>query len=128
MSIRRALKTIAEAVADEAERNPDFAARLERAMTEGARDLELEPSEGKRRGGRRNPAVIDPVALARDGEIALRRELSSLTLEQLLDVVAQYGMDPGKLVMKWKDLDRIIDRIAELAMARSTKGDAFRGS
>jgi hypothetical protein len=35
-------------------------------------------------------------------------------------------MDPGKLVMKWKDASRIIDRIIELSLARSTKGDAFR--
>jgi hypothetical protein len=56
----------------------------------------------------------------------LRSELSSLDIEQLKDVVAQYGMDPGKLVMKWKDAARIIDRIVELSLTRSTKGDAFR--
>jgi hypothetical protein len=56
----------------------------------------------------------------------LRLDLSALNIEQLKDVVAQHGMDPGKLVMKWKDPARIIDRIVELAMARSTKGDAFR--
>ncbi len=35
-------------------------------------------------------------------------------------------MDPGKLVMKWKDNVRVIDRIVELSLTRSTKGDAFR--
>jgi hypothetical protein len=35
-------------------------------------------------------------------------------------------MDPGKLVMKWKGADRVVDRIVELAVARSKKGDAFR--
>jgi len=35
-------------------------------------------------------------------------------------------MDPGKLVMKWKDRDRVIDRIVEIAGRRATKGDAFR--
>jgi hypothetical protein len=60
------------------------------------------------------------------GEDVLRKRLSLLELEQLKDVVAEYGMDAGKLVMKWKDTMRIIDRIVELSLARSTKGDAFR--
>jgi hypothetical protein len=35
-------------------------------------------------------------------------------------------MDPGKLVIKWKKAERIIDRIVEISMARAQKGDAFR--
>ena len=49
-----------------------------------------------------------------------------LTLDQLRDIVAQYGMDPSKLVMKWKDPERVMDQIVELALTRSIKGDAFR--
>ncbi len=80
----------------------------------------------KRKGGRRAPAVLDPVELASRGESALREGLRVLTLEQLRDIVAEYGMDSGKLVMKWKDIDRVTDRIVELALARAIKGDAFR--
>jgi hypothetical protein len=43
----------------------------------------------------------------------------------LRDVVADYGMDPGKLVMKWRDADRIVDRIVEVARGRAQKGSAF---
>jgi hypothetical protein len=50
--------------------------------------------------------------------------MSAISLEQLRDIVAQYGMDPGKLVMKWKDSKRVMDRIVELALVRATKGDA----
>ncbi len=82
--------------------------------------------DGKRRGGRRTPAVLDPIALAAEGEPALRGRLENLDLERLLDIVAQFGMDPGKLVMKWRDPERVIDRIVELSLARATKGDAFR--
>jgi hypothetical protein len=46
-------------------------------------------------------------------------------LEQLKDIVADYGMGPGKLVMKWKTPDRIIGRIVELSLARAVKGDVF---
>ena len=63
---------------------------------------------------------------ARAGEEALRARLGELSVEQLKDIVADYGMGPGKLVTKWKTADRIIDRIVEISLARSQKGDAFR--
>jgi hypothetical protein len=129
MSIRKTLSALAQAIAAEAERNSDFRARLERALgldrPSGARSASVVGS-AKRKGGRRTPAVLDPVELARHGEDALRMRLAVLDLERLRDIVAQFGMDPGKLVMKWKDPKRVIDRIVEVSLARATKGDAFR--
>lgn len=141
MKIRILLAQLVEVVADEAEHNSAFRHRLEAALSLRQMDLpvsredrlrEPKPRDDKpvtdviRKGGRRTPAVLDPLGLARQGEDVLRKELSLLDIEQLRDVVAQYGMDPGKLVMKWKDTARIIDRIVDLSLARSTKGDAFR--
>ena len=60
------------------------------------------------------------------GEEVLRKSLEPLSVEQLKDIVADHGMDPGKLVMKWKDAGRIIDRIVEIAIGRAQKGNAFR--
>lgn len=132
MSIRKVLRDLAGAVADEAAQNPEFATRIEeilksapsatrrRAATD--RDVTL----GRRRSTqRRTPAVLDPVALAKQGEDLLRAELASLDLEQLRDVVAEYGMDPGRLVMKWKTPKRVIERIVDISVARARKGDAF---
>ena len=141
MSIRARLAELCEIVADEAESNSSFRQRLEQALNlkqtalpapreERTREVKAQSdkpvSDLARKGGRRTPAVLDPVSLARQGEHVLRKELSLLDIEQLKDVVATHGMDPGKLVMKWKDSTRIIDRIVELSVARSTKGDAFR--
>lgn len=75
---------------------------------------------------RRPRAILDPVRLARQGEPILRAELSRLDLEQLRDVVAEYGMDTGKLVLKWRTPNRIIDRIVEVSMNCARKGSAFR--
>ena len=140
-SIRERLTQLCGIIADEAERNSVFRRRLEETLGPQQTGLlvvpedrvrEPTPSDRRpvadfaRKGGRRTPAVLDPLTLARQGEDVLRRELSLLDLEHLKDVVAEYGMDPGKLVMKWKDTTRIIDRIVELSLARSTKGDAFR--
>lgn len=139
MTLKRTLTALVTTIIDEAGRNPEFRDRVEAALnlSKLAPKLKSAPKsvakappkpneEMKRKGGRRTPAVLDPVDLAKHGEASLRGALAELDLEQLLDVVAQYGMDPGKLVMKWKDRERVIDRIVELALSRATKGDAFR--
>jgi hypothetical protein len=45
--------------------------------------------------------------------------------EPVQDIVADYGMDAGKLLMKWKTPERIIDRNVEVSLARAVKGDVF---
>jgi hypothetical protein len=59
-------------------------------------------------------------------ESVIRHTQAVLSLDQLRDVVAEHGLDPGKLVMKWKTPQRVIDWIVEKAVARSRHGDAFR--
>ena len=137
MNLKSRLVGIANVVAEEAAKNPEFRDRLLEAMADSAkmsrpsaltqpRTSAIQMGVEKRRGGRRSEALIDPVDLAGHGEGSLRARLSELDLERLHDIVAQYGMDPGKLVMKWKDRERVIERIVEVSMARATKGDAFR--
>ena len=130
MTIRKKLFALAQEVADEAERNEHFRERIERVLSEDSPTLTKASAARmpRRKGGRRTPAVLDPVELARQGEDVLRSSLAALDLERLLDIVAQYGMDPGKLVMKWRKPDRVIDRIVEISLARATKGDAFRSN
>jgi len=129
MTIKQRLSALVSVIIDETKKNESFRANIEQALGINISNSLQQPLEGgteKPRKGRRTPAVFDPVELARQGEGTLRSELGTLTLNQLRDIVAQYGMDPGKLVMKWKDGNRVIDRIVEVALARSTKGDAFR--
>ena len=79
-----------------------------------------------RPANRRTPAVLDPVALAVQGKEVLRAALVPLTLGELKDIVADYGMDRERLVMKWKTPNRVIERIVEISITRAHKGDAFR--
>lgn len=127
MNLRKILSALISAIADEAEKNEPFRANIERILGTGDLSQVGAQEKGLKRGGRRAPAILDPVELAGQGESVLRARLDTLSLDELRDIVAQYGMDPGKLVMKWKDLGRVRDRIAELALLRATKGDAFRG-
>lgn len=52
--------------------------------------------------------------------------LSPLTEKELKDIVADYGMDPSKLAMKWRDKERLIQLILDTSFRRASKGDAFR--
>jgi hypothetical protein len=93
---------------------------------------ELLSGEGRRqrkpprRTGRRDAPVLDPFDIYREDPDALAGRLAVLDLEQLRDVVAFYGMDPRRLVMKWKTAERVVAHIVETVQTRSRKGDAFR--
>lgn len=131
MKVRSKLLQLAKVIADQAERDPEFAQRLSEVLEmdeytspDNARSATATAARPKHR---RPPAALDPIAIARQGEDILRSRLNELSLEQLKDIVADYGMDTGKLVMKWKRPERVIDRIVEISMSRAQKGDAFRG-
>lgn len=137
MSLRNTLNRLMRVVIEEVERNPRFEAALNDAL--GASSSKREQpkedraavpatgaAEAKRGKNRRPPAALDPVHVVRDGETALRAALEKLSLDQLRDIVAEYGMDSARLVMKWIDPARVIDRIVELSITRARKGDAFR--
>lgn len=134
MSLRTLLNQFVKVVSDEAERNPEFAKRLRSVfkldtVSRPVRSVSIEGGHDpntNRPANRRAAAVLDPVALATQGEEALRSALQPLTLEQLKDIVADYGMDHKRLVMKWKSTDRVIDNIVEVSVSRARKGDAFR--
>jgi hypothetical protein len=111
-------------IVEEADRNPEFARRVETSLGIGTAPPPLD-RKTRSAGNRRTPAVLDPIDTARQGEEVLRQRLAVLSVEQLKDVVADYGIDPGKLVMKWKTRERIIDRIVEFSLTRAVKGDVF---
>jgi hypothetical protein len=125
VTLRKILTRFVHAVAEEAERNPVFRERVTEALRWPG-----EPGanfgNASRPKNRRPPAVFDPAEIAQQGEHILRARLATLSIEQLKDIVAQFGMDPGKLVVKWKTPDRIIERIVETSVSRAQKGDAFR--
>lgn len=129
MNLRKTLAALVDVIVQEASKNDPFRHRLEVVLGREAAPSQTSVEEEtyvRRKGGRRTSAILDPVEIARRSESELRERLLMLDIEQLRDIVAQYGMDPGKLVMKWKDANRVAERILELAMARSRKGDAFR--
>lgn len=128
MKLRQTLLALARVIADECDENAPFRKRVEGVL--GPNDERKAKKVAKTtifgRPHRRTPAILDPVDLAGGGREALRSALAPLDIEKLKDIVAQFGMDPSKLVMKWKDRDRITEHIIDTSMTRATKGDAFR--
>ena len=126
-------KKLLEAVIEEADSNPEFSKKLENILNGSMSDEPEKPSAmmstgAKRSGNRRAPAALDPIALVEEGEDILLEQLNNLTDKELKDIIADYGMDPSKLAMKWKNRDRLINLIIDTSHRRASKGDAFRDS
>lgn len=130
MKVRRKLLELARIVADQAERDPEFAERLTAFLgfeQSQRKKRSAQSSAASRPKNRRCAAILDPVAVIREeGEDVLRSRLSELSLDQIRDIVADHSMDPDKKAMTWKDTKRVVERIVQIALNRSQKGDAFR--
>ncbi|ROQ98134.1 hypothetical protein EDE04_4660 [Streptomyces sp. 2132.2] len=127
--LARTLSRVIEAVALEAARTARFSRTLGKALSGPADTGQEQAVERRQRSSRRAKGLIDPFAVfAVSGEDGLRARLSALDLEQLRDIVAEHGMDHDRLAMKWKDPQRVLDRIVERVEARISKGSAFRSS
>jgi hypothetical protein len=142
MSLDTTLKALFDLIREEAKHNADFRDRLQSVLeaqglprrstpavadaAPGAPSSSAGEPSAKKRGNRRPPALFDPIAESNHGEAPLREKLASLSLDQLRDIIADFRMDPSKLVMKWKDRGRVVEHIVTTALNRRQKGDAFR--
>jgi cellulose biosynthesis protein BcsQ len=120
------LRELCEQLVQRAEAEPAGAPALVEAVAKLLEGSAGEEKSAGRRTGRRAAPLLDPFEIYRDDPDALPGRLAELDLEQLRDVVAHFGMDPRRLVMKWKTPDRVIGHVVETVQTRSRKGDAFR--
>jgi hypothetical protein len=116
------LKRIFALLLEAVKRDPQLASEIEREFGQSAAPTRDTSSPRSRR----KPAAFDPFLVFADGEAVLRAKLQELDADGLQDIVAEHGMDPGKLVRKWKTPERLIEHIVATVQARSRKGDAFR--
>jgi hypothetical protein len=123
MKTEQRLKHLFDVLLGAVKRDPSL--RLELEQTLGV----VEQGPVQRISGARNrrkPAAFDPFTVYEQDEAALRARLEALDVESLKDIVSEFGMDPAKLVQKWKTSSRLVDHIVATVQARSRKGDAFR--
>lgn len=119
------LRTLFDVIADEAEHDPRFAARIASVMDATAATVG-QATDGPRRRNRRPPGAIDPFIVYTEGEDALRQRLEELNIEQLKDIISEHGMDRAKLASKWKTKDRLVSHIVTTVREGANKGHAFR--
>ena len=84
MNLKKTLNDLVRIIADEAERNADFARRVEEVLGLQPKPPRLKTS---RPANRRAAALLDPVQLIRQGEQPLRLHLGELNIEQLKDIL-----------------------------------------
>ena len=110
----------------EVDADPDrTTSSTEMAPDAEARAADQPPTNPPKR--RRQPSPIDPYSIAtRDGVEGLRGELQRLDIEQLKDVIAEYGMNYDGRAMGWKDHHRFVERVIEKTDFGTTQGNAFR--
>lgn len=74
----------------------------------------------------RTAATLDPFQVYRtDGRQGLQSRLAALDLEQLRDIIHQFGMDPDKRAMKWKTISKVRERIVERTESTRNRDRAF---
>jgi len=73
----------------------------------------------------REPSMNPFEAIRELGRQGLERELQERELEELLQIVKYYGLDPSRKSHKWKNPDRVRELIVERVYDKSVQGDVF---
>lgn len=115
-------KEVSKLIANEISNNEEFALKMALIL-----NGEATATVSKKRG-RRSPAKLNPFQLLESGEDVLSKELEKLNIEELKDIVSEYGMDTSRLALKWKDRGRLESLIIDATKRKSSRGEAFWNS
>lgn len=118
------LRGLVELLADESERNPAFAERLDSllsSLTESRR-----PTAAKHAARDTGTTVPDVHAewTAR-GETDFRLWLRDQPVPTIRALIRAQDLDPARRTGKWKDAEKLADFVAEGLRARLSRGAAF---
>ena len=126
MSTHDHLSQVFEVILEEVRTRPGFSERLAQALNADQAQEPSKPEPRPRARNRRSQPVLDPMQLYAAGENCLRAGLANLSIEQLKDIIAEYGMDTRRLAMRWKQRARLEELIMTTVGERHAKGSAFR--
>lgn len=117
-------KKISAVIADEISGNEAFAQKMGELLC-GEASAATPPKPPAKKRNRRAPAKLDPYALLETGEEKLAEGLASLSVDELKDVISEYGMDSSRLALRWKDRNRLEALILDATKRKASRGDAF---
>jgi hypothetical protein len=121
------LRGLVQLLADESERNPAFAERLDTLLS--ALPESRRPTTAKRAARATRPILPDVHAewTAR-GETDFRLWLRDQPVPTIRAVIRAQDLDPARRTSKWKDAEKLADFVAEGLRARFSRGSAFIGT
>ncbi len=118
--LRETLRKLADAIADEAEGNPEFATVLAGILLSSS--APSHPNQEKRT----LEHLRDPFEVyALEGEEGLRSWLESLSTQELRAIVRSNAFDPSRLSDKWKSKERFVALILQQVEGRTRRGSSF---
>ncbi|MCZ4080291.1 hypothetical protein O1W68_20290 [Rhodococcus sp. H36-A4] len=130
------LSSLFRVLADEAARTPRFAKALSAALvvtseTPDSAAVPAPPKPARRLPSKakvaRQPGVFDPFDVLRhSGEQALTEKLSTLTIDQLRDIIAEQEIDTHKESGRKRKAEVLVAWTFDRVKALASKGSAFR--
>lgn len=118
----RMLRDLVDLLSEEANRNPDFAARLETVLQPLPGRVS---TQGKRRSGKPSELPDIHTEWNRRDEIDFKHWLRDQPMPVLRALIRQHDFDPAHRTSKWKDAEKLAGHIAESLRARLARGSSF---
>lgn len=118
------LTDLVAVLAEEANRNPAFAARLDQVLAE------LPERKSARRKAPKAQASPPPDLhgeLQARGEQEFRHWLREQPADTLRASIRAHDLDPTRRTAKWKEAEKLADFISDALQARLARGSAFLG-
>lgn len=121
------LRDLVQLLAEESERNPAFAERLDGLLS--SLPESRRPTAAKR-AARDTRATLPDVHAewAARGEADFRLWLRDQPVPTIRAVIRAQDLDPARRTGKWKDAEKLADFVAEGLRARLSRGSAFFGA
>lgn len=118
------LRGLVDLLADEAARNPDFAARLDDALA-GLPKESAKPAKQRAM----LPAELPDIHAEwnQRNETDFRLWLRDQPISVLRALVRTHDFDPTRRTTKWKEAEKLADFIADGLKARLARGSSFLG-
>lgn len=118
------LRGLVDLLADEAARNPDFAARLDDVLT-GLPTESAKPAKQRATP----PAELPDIHAewSQRGETDFRLWLQDHPIPVLRALIRTHDFDPTRRTSKWKETEKLADFIADGLKARLARGSSFLG-
>lgn len=121
------LRGLVQLLADESERNPAFAERLDSLLLSLPESRRPTAAKRAARDARTTLPDVHAEWTAR-GETDFRLWLRDQPIQTIRAVIRAQDLDPARRTGKWKDAEKLADFVAEGLRARLARGSAFIGN